>query len=345
MSLRFTFVTDCNAWNQSLLALPNPHILQSFEWGAFKARHGWVPTRLAAREGEQTRAVASVLRRRASPLPLAVMYVPKGPLLDFGDEAVLSETLAALETLARRGRAIFIKIDPNVPVENEAVQRLLRARGWRPSAEQIQFRNTMLTDLRLAEDDLLATMKPKWRYNIRLAARRGVRVRPGSHADLPVFYAMYRETSVRDGFPIRPFTYYEDAWGSFINADLAHMLLAELEGEILAGVLLFQFGPTAWYMYGASLNLHRDAMPNHLLQWEAMRWAKARGCTTYDWWGAPDVLNESDPMWGVYRFKEGFGGQFVQYIGAWDYPVSPTLYWLYRVVMPRYLSLLRRSSL
>ncbi len=342
--MQITSSVDRNSWNQTLLSLPNPHILQSFEWGAFKSRHGWAPTRLVFRESDRPRAAASVLRRRASLLPYAVVYVPKGPILDFGDEATLAETLVELERLARRERALFVKIDPNVPVENEAVPRLLRARGWQPSAEQIQFRNTMLTDLRPAGDDLLAAMKPKWRYNIRLAARKGVRVRAGSHADLPAFYAMYAETGARDGFIIRPFEYYQDAWGSFMEAGLAHMLLAELEEELLAGLILFHFGPTAWYMYGASRNVHREVMPNHLLQWEAMHWAKARGCTTYDWWGAPDTLEESDRMWGVYKFKEGFGGQLVQHIGAWDFPVSPILYRFYTVVMPRYLNLLRRRG-
>jgi len=342
--MQISFITDHQSWNQLLLSLPDPHILQSFEWGAFKSRHGWTPIRLAFHTGDRVSAAASVLRRRIAPLPFAIMYAPKGPLLDFSAEATLTETLAALESLARREHALFIKIDPNVPVENEAVQQSLQRRGWQPSAEQIQFRNTLLTDLRPSEDDLLAGMKPKWRYNIRLATRKGVRVRDGSHADLPAFYAMYAETGARDGFITRPLDYYQDAWGSFMDAGLAHLLLAELDGELLAGVMLFHFGPTAWYMYGASRHIYRDTMPNHLLQWEAMRWAKAHGCTTYDWWGAPDVLDESDRMWGVYRFKEGFGGKFVQTIGAWDYPVLPVLYRLYTVAIPRYLDLLRRHQ-
>jgi lipid II:glycine glycyltransferase (peptidoglycan interpeptide bridge formation enzyme) len=83
-------------------------------------------------------------------------------------------------------------------------------------------------------------------------------------------------------------------------------------------------------------------MPNHLLQWEALRWARSQGCTVYDWWGAPDELSESHPMWGVYRFKEGFGGKFTAHIGAWDYPVSRLRYWVYTVAMPRVLDVMRR---
>jgi len=97
----------------------------------------------------------------------------------------------------------------------------------------------------------------------------------------------------------------------------------------------------AWYMYGASRSIHREKMPNHLLQWEAMRWAQEQGCTVYDMWGAPDVLDESDPLWGVYRFKQGFGGEFVRHIGAWDFSVSRLGYWLYTGVMPRLLAATR----
>ncbi|MFB0535997.1 MAG: lipid II:glycine glycyltransferase FemX [Anaerolineae bacterium] len=333
-------VTDRSRWNEVVAQLPCSHVLQSFEWGEFKAKYGWRPTRLLFEEGNQVRAAASVLCRQLPRFPLRVMYVPKGPLLDYSDGQLLSRVLASLEELARAQRAIFVKIDPDVRLE-EKVSETLRGRGWRSSSEQIQFRNTILVDLQQSEDELLASMKAKTRYNIRLAARRGVRVRVGRPDDLPLFYEMYAETGRRDDFIIRPFAYYRDAWGAFIEAGLACLFLAEYEGEPLAGLIAFRFGQRAWYMYGASTEKHRNLMPNHLLQWEAIRWAKGAGCTVYDMWGAPDVLSEDNPMWGVYRFKEGFGGQFVRHIGAYDYPVSRSLCWAYTVLMPRYLDLLR----
>ncbi len=185
-------------------------------------------------------------------------------------------------------------------------------------------------------------MKPKWRYNIRLAERSGVCVRAGGVADLPLFYAMYQETGGRDGFLVRPFAYYQAIWEPFLAQGLAHLLLAVVGDEAVAGLVLFRFGPTAWYFYGASTAKRRDLMPNHALQWAAMRWAKAHGCTRYDWWGAPDVLEESDPMWGVYRFKQGFGGEFAPHIGAWDFPVNRGLYWAYTRAMPKVLEVMRR---
>jgi lipid II:glycine glycyltransferase (peptidoglycan interpeptide bridge formation enzyme) len=107
---------------------------------------------------------------------------------------------------------------------------------------------------------------------------------------------------------------------------------------------MFVFGQTAWYMYGASDNTHREVMPNHLLQWEAIRLAKQLGCTRYDMWGAPDRLDESDPMWGVYRFKVGFGGQTVYGLGACDFTTFPIGYYLYTVVMPRLLAFMRITA-
>ena len=218
----------------------------------------------------------------------------------------------------------------------------LTRRGWRPSGEQIQYRNTVVSDLTPSEDELLAAMKPKWRYNIRLAERKGVVVRDGTAADLPAFYAMYAETGGRDGFLVRPFDYYRAIWERFLADGLGHVLLAEVDGAPVAGLFLFRYGPTAWYFYGASTAQSRDLMPNHALQWAAMRWAKAAGCTRYDWWGAPDVLDESDPMWGVYRFKQGFGGEFTPWIGAWDFPTNRAAYWGYTVAMPKVLDVMRR---
>lgn len=342
-------IADASTWDRTLLALPNPHILQSRAWGEFKARHGWRATRLLFHEGGRTVAAASVLERRLSRLPVSVLYVPKGPALDWSDANLTEKVLTELESLARRRRALMLKIDPDVyyaddapafcsrPANAPQVARLLAARGWRVSDEQVQFRNTLLLDLTRSEEELLAAMKPKTRYNLRLAMRRGVTVRQGTVAELEIFYRLYAETARRDGFPIRPPDYYHDAWGSFLKAGHALVLLAEVEGEVVAGLLLFLLGPTAWYMYGASADRHRERMPNYLLQWEAIRRARALGCTLYDLWGAPDTLAESDPMWGVMRFKLGLGGQLARGLGAWDFPVSRVGYGLYTAIIPRYL--------
>jgi peptidoglycan pentaglycine glycine transferase (the first glycine) len=346
-NLSVRVIKDAAEWEGVLLSLPNPHILQSWQWGALKAQTGWRAERLLWQAGAGPVAAGSLLVRRPAGIPgaPAVAYVPKGPILDWCDLRRAETVLTGIEQATRRSGAFFVKIDPDVRPDTpagEAVLALLARRGWRPSAEQIQFKNTVVSDLRPDEDALLAGMKPKWRYNIRLAERRGVVVRAGTAADLPTFYAMYAETGARDGFLVRPYPYYQTIWESFLQHELAHLLVAEVAGAAVAGLILFRFGPTAWYFYGASTSQARPLMPNHALQWAALRWAKAAGCTTYNWWGAPDVLDESEPMWGVYHFKEGFGGEFVPGIGAYDYVTHPALYWLYTVAMPRVLDVARR---
>ncbi len=336
----YRLMTDPTTWNEALLALPRPHVLQTWEWGEVKRRHGWTPARLLWERDGRPLAAAQVLRRPLTHTPWGVMYAPKGPALDDDTAETRELVLDDLEQFARRERGILLKIDPDS--NSDGLLSDLVRRRWRYSAQQIQFRNTALLDLTPSEDDLLAQMKSKTRYNVRLAERRGVQARAGTTDDIDLFYRMYAETGQRDGFLIRPLEYYDDAWRTFMSTDLAHMLLAEVEGEAIAGVILFCFGATAWYMYGASRDAHRSLMPNYLLQWAAMRWARARGCSRYDMWGAPDVLDPDDGLWGVWRFKEGLGAQFTPHIGAYDFAPSPLLYWAYTVAAPRYIGLLRR---
>lgn len=342
-------------WQATLARLPNAHPLQSWAWGQFKSRWGWEAMPLTMSVGGnswETIAAAMVLKRRVPRLPYCVLYVPKGPALDFHDRSLRLQVLARLEQLAKRERAIFIKIDPEVVrswgLEHErvsplgaAVMRDLHERGWRPSDEQIQFRNTVELSLEATEEQLLAAMKQKTRYNIRLAERKGVTVRPGGPADFPTIAEMYQETAARDGFTVRPAEYYLDGWGELYQAGMAQPLVAEVDGRAVAAVVLVRFGDRVIYMYGASRNEARERMPNHLLQWEAIRWAQAQGARVYDFWGAPDEFEEADRMWGVWRFKAGFNGEVVRFIGAWDYTPRPLLYRLYTQAIPRYLELLR----
>ncbi len=356
---------DPHKWNSLIAALPRSHVLQSWQWAQVKAQFNWepLPTLWHDRQGEVA-AAAMVLGRKLKlggfPTGAQVMYVPKGPLLrDWGDSGLRNQVLEALRALARRKGAIFIKIDPDVrfgvglPGEGSADQDLLgdsvvaelKAHSWRFSDEQIQYRNTVLIDLTPSEDDLLMNMKQKTRYNVRLAGRRGVEVRVGTPSDLDLLYRMYAETSVRDGFVIRGKAYYQRVWETFMQAGMAEPLIAEVEGTPVAAVVIFRFADKAWYLHGMSRDLHREKMPNYLLQWEAMRRAKQAGCQVYDLWGAPDEFHSDDPLWGVYRFKEGLGGQVVRHIGAWDLPIRPLYYWLYTQILPQVLNWMRHRGI
>jgi lipid II:glycine glycyltransferase (peptidoglycan interpeptide bridge formation enzyme) len=233
--------------------------------------------------------------------------------------------------------------DRRSPIGAKFVEEL-KARGWRLSEDQIQYRNTVELNLGRSEEELLKAMKQKTRYNIRLAGRKGVVVRPGTAADFELIAEMYMETAERDGFAVRPVEYYLDIWKTFYDDGLAQPFLAEYEGQPLAAVIVVHRGKKAIYMYGASTDLERKRMPNYLLQWEAICWAKSQGLEIYDFWGAPDEFIESDPLWGVWRFKAGFNGQVVRHIGAWDFPARPFWYWVYTTVIPKYLDFLRTKN-
>jgi lipid II:glycine glycyltransferase (peptidoglycan interpeptide bridge formation enzyme) len=235
----------------------------------------------------------------------------------------------------------------------QAVMSDLKRRGWEYASDQIQFKNTVLIDLNPSEEELLARMKQKTRYNVRLAEKKGVSLRVGTLEDLGMLYKMYAETSVRDGFVIRDEGYYQTVWKLFMsrdqsvivnrNSEMPHAepLIAEVDDEPVAAIFVFYFAGRAYYVYGMSRDLHREKMPTYLLQWEAMKRAKAKGCTVYDLWGAPEVFDESDSMWGVYRFKEGLGGKVVRTLGAWDFAPSPLWYKMYSEIIPRVLDVMR----
>ena len=363
-----------NVWNSIISKLPEPHFLQTYEWAQVKATYGWQPVYLAwDNEGKMQEerslssfgfhpsAAALVLKRQiirnGFAARLSIFYAPKGPLLDWSNESLRNRVLNDLQSFARKQGAIFLKMDPDVVlgtgipsseddlVDNggQVVMSELKRRGWRSSSEQIQFKNTVLIDLTPSQEELLARMKQKTRYNIRLAEKKSVVLRVGAQKDFGMLYKMYAETSVRDGFVIRDEGYYQTVWKLFMDSSepTCEQLIAEVDGEPVAAIFVFYFARRAYYVYGMSRDLHRERMPTYLLQWEAMKRAKARGCSVYDLWGAPDMFDESHSMWGVYRFKEGLGGNVVRTLGAWDYAPNPFWYKLYSEAIPRLLNIMR----
>ena len=379
-------------WDSLIANFPKPHFLQTYEWGQVKAKYGWTPlyavwtsdgtfsifreTDHCSLYPDHCTAAALILKRQilrqGFAARLSILYAPKGPLLDWTNESLRNRVLKDLQALARKDGAIFLKVDPDVVLgtgipsalddfidnDGQNVISEFKRRGWRYSSDQIQFKNTVLIDLALSEEELLARMKQKTRYNIRLAEKKGVILRVGNQQDFGMLYKMYAETSVRDGFVIRDESYYQTVWQTFTANTpssisniqslftnslfpFAEPLIAEINDEPIAAIFVFYFAGRAYYVYGMSRNAHREKMPSYLLQWEAMKRAKEIGCFTYDLWGAPDVFEESDSMWGVYRFKEGLGGKVVRTLGAWDFAPNPLWYQLYSEVIPRLLNLMR----
>ena len=301
-------------WNQFLQRYPEAHLLQQGEWGQLKAGFGWQPFYLV--NGETG---AQVLFR-SLPGGFSLAYIPKGPVGPDWD-ALWPE----VDLLCRSKRTVFLRVEPD-DWEGEFSQPAeLLAAGFQPSPHSLQPPRTVVMDIAGAEEEILAAMKQKTRYNIRLAERKEVVVQASD--DLDTFADLMVVTGERDEFGVHTGDYYRRAYELFHPLGMAELFIASYWDKPLAGLMVFARGSRAWYLYGASNNEERNRMPTYGIQWAAIRWAKAQGCTSYDLWGVPDadeeILEEqfserSDGLWGVYRFKRGFGGQVLRAEGAWD---------------------------
>ncbi len=325
-------------WDRFVAHRADGHVLQTSLWGSLKSEYGWQAERVGLTRHGTLRAGAQVLIRRLPASLGRLAYVPKGPVVDWGDEALVEAVMDTLERVARSCGAMAVTVEPNLPDKPQHRERL-RSLGFRPAPlGAVQPRRTLVVDISGDEDDILMAMKSKTRYNIRLAGRKGVSVRQGGNKDVSTFNALLDATADRADFGIHPPAYYESAHQLFAPQGWVQLLLAEVDGQAVAGLMVFALPPRSWYFYGASSTAHRDRMPTYLLQWEAIRWAKSLQCETYDLWGIPDqdrdtledqFTERSDGLWGVYRFKRGFGGDLVRTVGAWDRVLSPVRYRLY----------------
>ncbi|MDK2816646.1 MAG: hypothetical protein PWR22_1275 [Moorella sp. (in: firmicutes)] len=327
---------------------PKGHFLQSYGWGEVKATTGWQPLRLVLEEGGSIVACASLLKRQLPYVGKSILYAPRGPVVDFHDANLFSELLAAIDGVARQEGAILLKIDPDIPESDTAVKQLLWEKGFRlankgAGFEGVQPRHVFRLDLTPSPEELLANMHGKTRYNIRLAQKKGVTIKDDCTLDdLPVFYEILKETTLRDRFLVRSYSYFETMWREMVERGYARLFLAYYQGEAIAGALAFIMGDKAWYLYGASSNRHRNVMPNYLLQWAMILWAREQGCTMYDFRGVPGDLDEKNPLYGLYRFKKGFNGTFTEFIGEYDRVYSPFYYWLWQAALPLYSQGFRR---
>ncbi|MCD4752270.1 MAG: peptidoglycan bridge formation glycyltransferase FemA/FemB family protein [Anaerolineaceae bacterium] len=354
-------MTNNPQWNTDLSHMPEPHLLQTEEWASIKTQYGWRNIQKSWRDvNGKTVAMANILLKNIKIGPLRfkynLMYIPRGPILDWNDVELRQRVLKDIILIAKENKSFLIKIDPEViigkgiPETNKAAPNTnginflneLKQQGWHYSQDQIQFKNTVWLDLSLTEDELLANMKQKTRYNIRLSGKKGVTISEGKPSDFTMLANMYAQTAIRDKFTIRSEKYYLKVWSHFYNQGKFTPLIAFYEDEPIAALMLFHFAGRAWYIHGMSRSIHRNKMASYLLQWEAIKVAKSKDCNRYDLWGAPFDLIESDPMRGVYRFKQGFAGETIRTIGAWDFPIKPLLHHLYIKVMPIILNIMRK---
>lgn len=335
-------------WDQFVCAHPRGHVLQLWQWGEHKRAFGWEVARVAV-GGEDGRITAGAqLLFRDFPLHAGRMaYLAMGPLEPTHPTEPSAHAAPAWPALwqhihhcCRTHRATFLKWEPGIYSAADPLPDFAGL-GFRPAAQTVQPPRTIVIDITGTDDAILARMNQGTRRKIRQSLKNEVRYYEGTREDVAKFTGIMQMTGDRNAFGVHSHAYYDTAYARFVP-DHAALLLAEHEGDTLAGVMVFAVGRTAWYLYGASANAKRNLMASYGVQWHAIQWAKARGCTDYDLWGIPDeeeaVLEQhfqerEEGLWGVYGFKRGWGGQVVRSLGTWDRPYNALVYRVYEAAL------------
>ncbi|HEY8735704.1 MAG TPA: peptidoglycan bridge formation glycyltransferase FemA/FemB family protein [Candidatus Dormibacteraeota bacterium] len=302
------------AWDRLLLAQPGGNLLQSWTWGTLQSRFGWTVERLAFHQGQ--RGVCSLQRSRSLYPGGAVYYAPRGPAVV---EPERLQVLDELEHRARRGGGLVLRVEPEARIGDEW-PAFFEGRGF-IHGKAIQPEATRLLPIDLPPEALRAGFKPKTRYNLSLAERKGVTVR--ATRDAETFARLANDTAKRQAIHLPGVAYYQACLDLFDPRDEVRIYLASHEGDALGGIMVFRFGKTAYYLFGGSTDKKRELMPNYLLHWQAMLDFRALGCDTYDWWGIPEEPAPDHPWFGLYRFKTGFGGETVRYVGLYERILRP----------------------
>ena len=334
---------DDAEWDAFVASHPQGGILQTTNWARLKNRFNWSAQRVWLKKDGQLVAGAQILFRSAAMGLLKIGYIPHGPLVDWQNEEQVAVLFNQIDIACYENRAGLVKMEPLL------WQDEMPSTQWHAFCQQqemmmlietdtIQPPRTIIVDLRPSLDDILANMKSKTRYNIRLSAKKDVTVRQGTAVDLPLFNQLMSVTGQRDGFGVHAPIYYKAFWEIFAPEQAA-MFIAEFEERPLAAIIVSAIGEKAVYLYGASSNEERQRMPAYAVQWAAIQWAKERGCSAYDLWGIPDAPEEeleadftkrSDGLWGIYRFKRGFGGQNKRTVGVVDRIYNKRVHKLYQ---------------
>lgn len=328
-----TTMPTAHDWDTFVRQHPRAHALQLSAWGELKTAFGWSAERVALTEDGRIVAGAQLLFK---PLPLrfgTLAYLPFGGYVT--DDSQWGALWQAVRTVAQRHKSAFLKWEAGYYLDTPAPD--FDAWGFAPSPQTVQPPNTVYITL---DDDetMLARMNQGTRRKVRQSLKNDIRYYEATTDDVRKFSDLMQSTGARNAFGVHTPEYYARAYQLFVP-DTAALLLAEHEGETLAGVMVFAVGDTAWYLYGASSDHKRNLMASYGVQWQAIQWARARGCRYYDMWGIPDAPEDvleaqfetrNDGLWGVYGFKRGWGGRVVRSVGAWDTAYTPLLYSAYQ---------------
>ena len=317
---------DAAEFDRFVTAHPKAHFLQTSDWGKVKTNWRWRGI-ICRDESGAIKGAAAFLIRKIPLLPYTLFYSPRGPVCDLHDREVVTALMEGAKDLGKKFGCCDIKIDTDTGVDDDAIRELMTGLGFKfmgntQSFETAQPRFVFRLNVEgKTEDELMASFHNKTRYNIRVAEKKGVSIEIKGAEAAEDFHKIMIETGNRDNFGIRSTEYFERILNSL--GKNARLYLAYYEGKPIAGSLAILCGDKVWYLYGASSNEHRNLMPNYLVQWAMIQWAVAEGCRIYDLRGVSGFLDESNPLYGIYKFKKRFGGDLTEFIGEMDLVVKP----------------------
>lgn len=325
--------TDAD-WDRFVRAQPRAHLLQLSAWGALKSQFGWDSQIVALGTSEEIQAGALILSKR---LPLGLGKMAYAPMAGFPPNPAHYPRL--WDMVRRATGAAFIKIEPGhfPPGTASKLGRL----GFRQSPQTIQPPRTIVIDIAAADQTIMRRMNQGTRRKIRKSLKSGIDFDQGARADVSAFSRLMAQTGERKAFGVHSEAYFEQVF-ELLLPTYGALLMARHEGDLLAAVMVFALGETAWYLYGASARGKSNLYASYGIQWAAIQWAKQRGCRYYDLWGVPDYdeaaleagfKTRGDGLWGVYGFKRGWGGQLRRSLGAWDKAYNPIVYAAYRAAL------------
>ena len=338
MTINVQEITDRTQWNGFLTSQPRGHVLQSYEWGEMNKYLGGRIYRLGALENG--RMIGAMLLT-VSPIPIPVpglhfnwLYCSRGPTVEHPDSPALAALIGIVQKIARADHAVVLRVEPNIADDDPREDAWIAAYhnlGFQTNPQSVHVRRSWVLDIRPSDEELFANFKMTWRQNVRSAERKGVIIREAANdADFDVYYELLKITSERDAFFIHNKDYHRKIFHQFASQGDAVLYLAEHEGEPIAAKMLIRFGDWCWDMYGASSNNKRNLKPTYLLQYRCIQWAKARGCSYFDFRTIPEILEPGEEMWGVYEYKKGFGGFSRLNMPTQDYVYRPLIYYAWR---------------
>ena len=309
---------------------------QSLEWAEIK-KPNWIPEVVLAEDEDKNIIGSLCVWIRKMPIFGNMMYSSRGPVCDIHDIAVMKQLTDGVKELAKKYNAFGLSIEPDIETDDQAFRDIVTNLGYKIKddakdfKDEIQPRFVFRLDIKnKTEEEIMAGFHQKWRYNIRLAGRKGVEIKEGTREDLKDFHKIMIETGNRDGFITRPLSYFEKMYDNMVPEGHMKLLMAYYDGKPISGVIPIFYGNKTWYLYGASSNQHRNLMPNYLLQWEMIKMAIARHDDIYDFRGVSGVVDESHPQYGLYRFKKGFGAEYTEFIGEVYMEFKPLRYRAYK---------------